>query len=96
MPTKPTELVRLHGHHHSHTLDLHLHVYMYFIALIYTFSSVVQPGSRTLKSLVKEFGTKILMENGELNRVVLGEIIFSDPIKRRRLNQITHPGRSEL
>src|SRR5690606_14527760 len=37
------------------------------------------------------FGSEILAENGEVNRRKLAEIVFADPAKRRRLEQIIHP-----
>lgn len=40
---------------------------------------------------VERFGTEILGEDGEINREILGSIIFSDPIKRETLNKISHP-----
>ena len=52
---------------------------------------VVEPGSPGLSRLVKEFGRSLLTDNGSLNRRYLGELIFADPEKRQRLNQIMHP-----
>jgi len=42
-----------------------------------------------LSELVKEFGYEIL-ENGQVNRKVLGKIVFSDPDKLDTLNYIVH------
>lgn len=52
---------------------------------------VVQPGSPALKALVEEFGPSILKPDGELDRARLAECIFSDPEKRRRVDEIMHP-----
>lgn len=41
--------------------------------------------------IVKEFGKDILNENNQIDRKKLGEIIFKDAEKRRKLNQIVHP-----
>lgn len=38
-----------------------------------------------------EFGDDIMLEDGQLNREKLAEIIFADRVKRKRLNEITHP-----
>ncbi|KAJ7410939.1 Dephospho-CoA kinase domain-containing protein [Willisornis vidua] len=53
--------------------------------------SVVQPRSKAHQQILQHFGTGILLENGEINREALGNIIFSQPEKRRLLNSITHP-----
>ncbi|NWW48054.1 DCAKD protein, partial [Pedionomus torquatus] len=52
---------------------------------------VVQPRFKAYKQIVRYFGTEILLENGEINREALGNIIFSHPEKRQLLNSITHP-----
>ncbi|XP_061873112.1 dephospho-CoA kinase domain-containing protein-like isoform X3 [Colius striatus] len=52
---------------------------------------VVQPPSKAHQQIVHAFGTQILLENGEINRQALGDIIFSHPEKRQLLNSITHP-----
>ncbi len=41
--------------------------------------------------LISEFGTEILAENDEINRKKLGEIVFSNPEKLKKLSEITHP-----
>ena len=38
-----------------------------------------KPGGRLYQVLVKHFGEKILLENGELNRPLLASLIFSNP-----------------
>ena len=38
-----------------------------------------KPGGRLYQVLVKHFGEKILLENGELNRHLLASLIFSNP-----------------
>lgn len=52
---------------------------------------VVLPGSAGLEQVVDLFGTDVLMPTGELDRKKLGEIVFSDPAKRLKLEQILHP-----
>ncbi|NXK93966.1 DCAKD protein, partial [Formicarius rufipectus] len=52
---------------------------------------VVQPQSKAHQQILQHFGTGILLENGEINHEALGNIIFSQPEKRRLLNSITHP-----
>lgn len=38
------------------------------------------PGKSCYNLIVNEFGKKILLENGEINRKVLGSIVFSDKV----------------
>ncbi|OXB56649.1 hypothetical protein ASZ78_003940, partial [Callipepla squamata] len=52
---------------------------------------VVQPRLKAYQQIVRYFGPEILLESGEINREALGNIIFSQPEKRRLLNAITHP-----
>lgn len=51
---------------------------------------VMQKGEDCLEETVRFFGTEILDENGELNRRRLGRIVFSDPEKLKKLNEISH------
>jgi len=48
-------------------------------------------GSDCYEQIVKAFGMEVLLENGELNRQKLAEIIFENPEKRELLNSIVHP-----
>lgn len=52
---------------------------------------VVAPKSEGLEGLVKIFGQGILTEAGELNRQVLGKLIFNDEEKRLMVNHLLHP-----
>ncbi|MFJ7840751.1 dephospho-CoA kinase [Lysinibacillus sphaericus] len=52
---------------------------------------VVEPGTETLALIVQNFGANILLEDGNLNRPKLGDIIFHEPAKRKILNDIMHP-----
>jgi dephospho-CoA kinase len=56
-----------------------------------TAREVVKPNTEGLNSIIKHFGSDILLENGELNRPKLGEIVFSNEEKRLLLNSIIHP-----
>ena len=58
---------------------------------------VVEKGTDTLLKITETFGEEIVTEHGELNRPMLGEIIFSSPAKRKQLNDIMHPAiRTEM
>ena len=52
---------------------------------------VVEPGTPVLAQIVAEFGREVLQAEGRLDRARLGEIVFPDPVKRKRLEAITHP-----
>ncbi|XP_049637189.1 dephospho-CoA kinase domain-containing protein [Suncus etruscus] len=52
---------------------------------------VVQPGYPAHQRIVEAFGTEILLENGDINRKALGDIVFNQPDRRHLLNTITHP-----
>ena len=52
---------------------------------------VVRPGTSALKKIVSTFGADILKEDGTLDRAKLGEIVFRDEERRRKLNAIVHP-----
>ncbi|XP_004633891.1 dephospho-CoA kinase domain-containing protein isoform X1 [Octodon degus] len=52
---------------------------------------IVQPGRPAHRRIVEVFGTEVLLENGEINRKVLGDLIFKQPDQRQLLNAITHP-----
>ena len=52
---------------------------------------VVKKGQPAHRAIVKEFGKKVLLADGEINRSVLGDIIFNDPHKKDLLNRIVHP-----
>lgn len=53
--------------------------------------SVVEPGRPALAAVVRAFGPSVLAEDGTLDRAALGEIVFSNPERRRELESILHP-----
>jgi len=48
------------------------------------------PRSKVGKRLVAEFGSSIVGSDGKIDRAKIGEVVFADPDKLKRLNQITH------
>jgi dephospho-CoA kinase len=52
---------------------------------------VVKKGRPAHRAIVEEFGKNVLLPDGEINRGVLGDIIFNDPQKKHVLNTIVHP-----
>jgi dephospho-CoA kinase len=53
--------------------------------------AVVAPGKPGLAAVSKRFGSRVLAENGELDRRALRDLIFKDPGSRRDLESILHP-----
>ena len=51
---------------------------------------VVERGSKVFELIVAEIGDEIL-KNGDLDRAALASLIFKDPKKRAKLEEITHP-----
>lgn len=52
---------------------------------------VVEPGSPLLDEISSAFGSRVIREDGTLNREELGAIIFGDEERRRQLNELMHP-----
>lgn len=52
---------------------------------------VVEKGSPGLKSIVNEFGQDLLLPDGSLNRLKLGQFIFGDSDKKDKVELILHP-----
>ncbi len=52
---------------------------------------VVLKGKPAWEEIVNVFGKKVLLPDGQINRVYLGDIIFNDPVKKSILNSIVHP-----
>ncbi|MGD8992879.1 MAG: dephospho-CoA kinase [Desulfobacterales bacterium] len=57
--------------------------------------AVVKKGLPAYREIVHRFGSEILLPNGEINRTLLGDIIFNDHQKKQLLNSIVHPHVSE-
>lgn len=53
--------------------------------------NVVERGKPALDEIKKQFGEAVLLENGELDRKKLGNIVFNDAKLLKELNEITHP-----
>jgi dephospho-CoA kinase len=52
---------------------------------------VQEPEKPAWKEVVKKFGREILREDGKIDRVKLGNIVFTDKKKLKLLNKIVHP-----
>jgi len=49
------------------------------------------PGTSVTAAIAREFGPGVLRPDGTLDRAALGQIVFADPERRRRLEAIVHP-----
>ncbi|NMH66965.1 dephospho-CoA kinase [Shewanella salipaludis] len=52
---------------------------------------VVAPGAEGLEQIRAHFGDQILLDDGNLNRAALRELVFNTPKERQWLNQLLHP-----
>ncbi|MDT0265074.1 dephospho-CoA kinase [Streptomyces sp. DSM 44915] len=52
---------------------------------------VVAPGTPGLAAVVAEFGPRVLGADGALDRPGLARLVFAEPERRRKLNDIVHP-----
>jgi dephospho-CoA kinase len=52
---------------------------------------IVEPGKPALKAIAEHFGAEILLPDGNLDRAVLRNRVFSDATQRQWLEQLTHP-----
>ncbi|HCT9090966.1 TPA: dephospho-CoA kinase [Staphylococcus aureus] len=51
----------------------------------------VKKGSKGLAQVREVFGDEAIDENGEMNRLYMGDLVFNHPEKRLELNAIIHP-----
>lgn len=52
---------------------------------------LVERGQPALKAIVQQFGADILLEDGQLDRGKLGQMVFSSEQQRKKLEDILHP-----
>lgn len=57
---------------------------------------LLEPGQPAYDEVVREFGEEILLPGGAVDRKKLGAIVFFDPQRRARLEQIIHPRIREI
>ncbi|HOJ76508.1 MAG TPA: dephospho-CoA kinase [Bacillota bacterium] len=51
----------------------------------------LEPGAKGYQLVLNEFGSHILMVDGKIDRRKLGEIVFNDQSKLKKLEAIVHP-----
>lgn len=64
---------------------------VYICQMDETARKLQKKGTDCFRHIVEQFGTGILAEDGELDRVRLGSIVFSDAGSLETLNRIVHP-----
>jgi dephospho-CoA kinase len=57
---------------------------------------VYRPGAPAWQEVVDAFGRQMLDDDGQIDRRRLGQVVFSDPEARRRLDAITHPAMEQM
>jgi len=55
----------------------------------------VRPGEKAWSEIVEYFGEEILLDNKEIDRKKMSEIVFIDAEKRKKLEGVTHPAIGE-
>jgi dephospho-CoA kinase len=53
--------------------------------------SVMEPGRAAYRDIIAEFGQGVAGDDGPIDRVKLGAIVFANADRRKRLNEIVHP-----
>ena len=52
---------------------------------------LIEPGQPAYEEVLREFGQEVVAPGGRIDRAKLAGIVFPDPAKLQRLNQIVHP-----
>lgn len=52
---------------------------------------VMEPGTEAYRQILLEFGMYVRSGDGRIDRKILGNIVFADGEKRKKLNAIIHP-----
>ena len=52
---------------------------------------VMEPGRAAYEDIVREFGQGVVSDDGSIDRLKLGAIVFADADRRKRLNELVHP-----
>lgn len=55
------------------------------------YRNLSKKGMPICKKIEECFGKKYILDNGEINRLELGKLIFYDEASKNKLNSITHP-----
>ena len=53
---------------------------------------VMTAGTEATQAIAARFGPEVLAKDGAVDRTTLGPLVFADPVARRDLEAIVHPG----
>lgn len=53
--------------------------------------TVVEPGKPAYHQILEHFGPSVFQPDGTIHRKKLSDIIFNDPVQKKKLEHITHP-----
>lgn len=56
---------------------------------------VMEPGTKAYRQILEMFGSAVLAEDQRIDRGCLGAVVFADPGKLQKLNEIIHPAVKE-
>lgn len=57
---------------------------------------LMEQGSPVYQAIVNHFGRRVLEDDGEISRSMLGRIVFNDHEEREALNRLVHPAVREV
>lgn len=75
----------------SSVLNILKDIGVFTISADEVYHQMIKPSMSLFNSLIEEWGRDILDIDGNIDRNKLGKIVFFDPVKLKRLNEITHP-----
>lgn len=75
----------------SSVLNILKDIGVFTISADEVYHQMIKPSMSIFNSLIEEWGRDILDVNGNIDRNKLSKIVFADPAKLKRLNEITHP-----
>jgi len=74
----------------SYVADIFLENGAYIVDADKTAHQILEKNSITYNEILEFFGDEILDTSGNINRKVLGKIVFNDKRKLKKLNEMTH------
>ena len=75
----------------SSVLNILKDIGVFTISADEVYHQMIKPNMPLFNSLIEEWGRDILAVDGNIDRNKLSKIVFADPVKLKRLNEITHP-----
>ena len=75
----------------SSVLNILKDIGVFTISADEVYHQMIKPSMPLFNSLIEEWGKDILDIDGNIDRNELSKIVFADPVKLKRLNEITHP-----